>query len=606
MSSQPSGASGATLPPGSRALLALAAVAVAFAAADTYVVVLALPDMMGAAGVPIDQLQRAAPIVSSFLLGYVAMLPLIGRIADLHGRVPVLALALVVFAAGSLVTAVAYDLPSMVVGRFLQGVGGGALVPATLALVADLYPADRRGVPLGVVSAVQEVGSVLGPLLGAVVLAVADWRAIFALNLAVALVLGAGLRLLVARRPGLLDARARTLLRRRRERPGRFDLPGLALLLVATVAAGLVVLRPSAVMSHVTWGEIYVPFVPGGRWLAPAGAVAMGAAALLVVRLLTAHRPLVDVRPWWRAARQADLVGSALLAVALSGVILAFATADPRVQLFADSGEWYLLGSAVAATCLVVHLRRAEAPLVPRGAFAAAPARGALVVSFLVGAALIAAVVDIPLFARTTVHGDSQLMAALVLVRFLVALPLGAVVGGWLTRVWGSGPTTALGTGMAAVGFGLMSQWGLTSLEQWHATPTLVLCGVGFGLALAPVNAAALAFTASSLHGLAGALVVVARMVGMLVGISALTALGLRRYYAVQDDFPGVREVCDGRSRCAEFTLLLKEAGIAQETTVFAGAAVVAAVACVTALWCFRTATPAQVRDRPGLGWPHG
>ena len=143
----------------SRVLLAMAAVAVAFAAADTYVVVLALPDMMTGVGVPIDQLQRAAPIVSGFLLGYVAMLPLIGRIADLRGRVPVLVMALVLFALGSLITTLAYDMPSIVAGRFLQGVGGGGLVPATLALVADLYPVERRGIPLGVVSAVQEIGS---------------------------------------------------------------------------------------------------------------------------------------------------------------------------------------------------------------------------------------------------------------------------------------------------------------------------------------------------------------------------------------------------------------------------------------------------------------
>ena len=178
----------------SRLLLALAAVAVAFAAADTYVVVLALPDMMSTARIPINELQRAAPIVSGFLLGYVAMLPLIGRIADLRGRVPVLVMSLMVFAAGSLVTALAYDLPSMVAGRFLQGVGGGGLVPATLALVADLYPVERRGVPLGIVSAVQEIGSVIGPLFGAVVLALADWQAIFLINLAVALVLAAAIR----------------------------------------------------------------------------------------------------------------------------------------------------------------------------------------------------------------------------------------------------------------------------------------------------------------------------------------------------------------------------------------------------------------------------
>ena len=179
---------------GHRLLLPLAAVAVAFAAADTYVVVLALPDMMTSVGLAVDELQRAAPIVSGFLLGYVAVLPLIGRIADLRGRVPVLVGSLLVFAFGSLVTALAYDLPSMVVGRFLQGVGGGGLVPATLALVADLYPPARRGVPLGVVGAVQELGAVLGPLYGALVLAVAPWQAIFAINLAAGLVLAATLR----------------------------------------------------------------------------------------------------------------------------------------------------------------------------------------------------------------------------------------------------------------------------------------------------------------------------------------------------------------------------------------------------------------------------
>src|SRR5699024_12841873 len=60
----------------------LAAGAVLFAAADTYVIVLALPDMMSSVGLDVDELQRAAPVVSGFLLGYVGMLPLIGRISD--------------------------------------------------------------------------------------------------------------------------------------------------------------------------------------------------------------------------------------------------------------------------------------------------------------------------------------------------------------------------------------------------------------------------------------------------------------------------------------------------------------------------------------------
>src|ERR1700709_1575166 len=101
-----------------------------------------------------------------------------------------------------MVTALAFDLPSVVTGRFLQGVGGGGLVPATLALVADLYPVERRAVPLGLVSAVQEVGCGLAPRYGAVVLAVGDWEAIFWLNMAVGLVLAAALTRLGGHRPG--------------------------------------------------------------------------------------------------------------------------------------------------------------------------------------------------------------------------------------------------------------------------------------------------------------------------------------------------------------------------------------------------------------------
>jgi len=574
-----------------RLLLALAAVAVSFAAADTYVVVLAMPDMMGAVGVPLDQLQRAAPIVSGFLLGYVAMLPMIGRIADLRGRVPVLAAALVLFAVGSLVTTLAYDLPSMVGGRFLQGVGGGGLVPATLALVADLYPVERRGVPLGVVSAVQELGSVLGPLLGAVVLTLADWRGIFALNLAVGLVLAAAIRAASGGSPGAPFGHQRHVSEPKSHRWGPIggspDLPGALLLLLTLGAGALTFTQPPPLMRDLTWGQLFIPVVGSGRWLTPVGLAAVVALALLLARCVTAARPLVDLRSWGRAARDADLVGSLLLAVALGGVILAFSTADPRIQVFSDQGLWYLLGAAVASVALVAHLRRATAPLVPRGALRRTPAWGAVLVSFFVGAALIAALIDIPLFARTTIHGDSQLMAALVLVRFLVALPVGAVAGGYLVRSLPAGLVTAAGMASAAVGFVLMSGWDLTALEHWPSTAALLLGGFGFGLALAPVNAAVLAATDHDVHGLASALVVVARMVGMLVGVSALTTLGLRRYYAEQADLPDVREVCDGSSRCDAFTLLLKQAGIAQEQTVFLGAAVCAVVAGVLAVVLF-------------------
>ncbi len=575
----------------SRLLLGLAAVAVMFAAADTYVVVLALPEMMAGAGLSTEELQRAAPIVSGFLLGYVAVLPLIGRIADLRGRLPVLVGCLVVFALGSLVTAAAYDLPSMVVGRFFQGVGGGGLVPATLALVADLYPVQRRGVPLGVVGAVQELGSVLGPLYGAVVLSVSGWRAIFLVNLAVGLVLAAWIR---------GTARPVTPARDRPRPRWLADLPGLALLLGSLACLSVVMVEPEALATDVTLGTTLVPVAGESRWLSPLGLATVGLSVAFLARLLTAGEPLVNLRSWAGVARRVDVLGAVLLAVALGCVIVAFASADPEVQVFSPAGPWLLVAAFVAAVGFWLRSRSTRRPLVPTGALAAAPAWGALLVSFFIGAALIAALVDIPVFARLTVYNDSQLLAALVLIRFLVALPVGAVVGGWLSQRLPAGVITAAGMAMGGAGFWQMSRWGFEALESPWASVPLVLAGLGFGLAIAPVNAALLATTEVAVHGVASALLVVARTVGMLVGISALTTLGLRRYYAEQGDVPAPMDVCPGgTSRCPEFSRILQDAGIVQLQTIFLGAAFCCVVAGILALVVFRHADTRAVRVSP-------
>ena len=205
-----------------------------------------------------------------------------------------------VFALGSLITALAYDMPTMVAGRFLQGVGGGGLVPATLALVADLYPVERRGVPLGVVSAVQEIGSVLGPLFGALVLAVADWRAIFAINLAVGLVLAAAIRALRPAQPA---------------RPAASPSPcptssGCSCCWSTFVAGALVFLRPARLMRDLTWGQLFIPFAGDGRWLTPLGAGdrrrARPAAGVVLVRARArcstcAAGSACSSRPTWSA-----------------------------------------------------------------------------------------------------------------------------------------------------------------------------------------------------------------------------------------------------------------------------------------------------------------
>jgi MFS family permease len=565
----------------SRTLLVLCGAAVMFAAIDTYVVVLALPEMMVSVGISVEQLQRAAPIVSGFLLGYVALLPLVGRVADRRGPVPVLAASLVAFAVGSLVTAAAPDLTTMVVGRFLQGAGGGGLVPATLALVAALYPPGRRGVPLGVVSAVQELGSVLGPLAGAAVLAFTSWRGIFLLNCVGGALLWVAVRVFRSADPGEPAAPAAPGATTSPVRPSRGRRAGqvaaLVLLALAAVTAFVTVYPVAAVQRDLTWGELYVPLTPGGGpWVRPIGLVAVGLLVVAVVVGLLA----TDLRAVRRAAEGVDVPGGLLFALTLAGVVLAFATADPEVAVLSEQAPLFLAGSAVALVALVVHLRRADDPVLPRGALSARPAWGALVVSLLVGWALIAALVDIPLFARTADRTYSQLDAALVLLRFLVALPVGAVLGGILVRRLPAGAVTAAGMLAASASFWWMARWELGELASPVTNLPLVLGGLGFGLALAPVNAAVLATTRPDAHGVASALVVVARMVGMLVGISVLTTYGLAQLYD---------------ARRADPTLGLRQLGVLQEQAVFEGAAVVALLAAVLAVVLFRGAPTREV-----------
>ena len=565
--------------PASKILLGLAAVAISFAAADTYVVVLALPDMMTSVGLDLDELQHAAPIVSGFLLGYVGVLPLIGRISDLRGRVPVLLGSLVVFAVGSLVTAAAYNLESIVLGRLIQGIGGGGLIPPTLALVADLWPPQRRGLPLGIVGAVQELGSVLGPLYGAVVLAFGDWRLIFWLNCAIGLVLAAAM---VAQR----DAVATTQLHLSRR---RFDLIGAALAVLTLTGVAIVMLEPDRLVQGVTSGLAFLPVTGDSRWLTPLALTTYGLLALFLLRQATARTPLVGWRQWPALARDTDISGALLLTTGLGAVILTFASAEPESAAISDQAPWLIPVAAVAFVGFAIRQRRAPRPLVPRGALGARPAWGALVVSFFVGAALIAALVDIPFFARLTVHRDSQLDAALVLVRFLIALPIGAVLGGWLLRKVPASILTSVAMLMSAAAFWHMSTWDAHSLDHQVETLSLVLGGLGFGLAIAPVNAVLLAHTADAVHGVASAFLIVARMVGMLLGISALTTIGLRAFYHASEKIPPAAELCEGKATlCQAYKDAVRDAGITQLHAVFIGAAVCALTAAVLALLVFR------------------
>ena len=92
------------------------------------------------------------------------------------------------FAAGSAVVALAGALPGLIAGRVIQALGGGAMVPVSMALVGDLYPPGRRAGPLGLIGAVDTAGWVVGHLYGGIMVRLFDWRWIFWLNIPFALV----------------------------------------------------------------------------------------------------------------------------------------------------------------------------------------------------------------------------------------------------------------------------------------------------------------------------------------------------------------------------------------------------------------------------------
>ena len=172
-----------------------------------------------------------------------------------------------------------------------------------------------------------------------------------------------------------------------------------------------------------------------------------------------------------------------------------------------------------------------------------------------------------------------------MLLRFLIALPVGAVVGGWLTRRYGLGLITGAGLALAGAMFVLMAFWERDALDHWPATVVLLLCGFGFGLALSPVNTAMLGATRPTATDWS------ARW-SWSPGWSACSSACP----------PSPRSDCAGTSRssttsrrpnelcpsrpgtCRPFVDALRDAAISQVHTIFAGAAVCAFLAAVLAV----------------------
>ncbi|HUX87004.1 MAG TPA: MFS transporter, partial [Chloroflexota bacterium] len=222
-----------------------------------------------------------------------------------------------------------------------------------------------------------------------------------------------------------------------------------------------------------------------------------------------------------------DWRGGALFGVALAALIVGLA--HEPVALGGMDFRTPLMAIAVLTFVGFVGWEaRATNPLLAIGLFRS-PGFGAGVVGgFLLGGALIVAMVDVPLYAAT-ILSVSPADGGLLLMRLTAFIPVGAVIGGVVAQRHGLRLPSAGGFVVGALGLLAMATWG-TAPDQVRLWLSLATTGVGFGLLIAPlatatVNAAGFAREAS-----AAALFSVARLTGMTVGLSILTAWGLQHF----------------------------------------------------------------------------
>ena len=212
--------------------------------------------------------------------------------------------------------------------------------------------------------------------------------------------------------------------------------------------------------------------------------------------------------------------------------------------------------------------RRAPQPMLRLSMFAPRAVWSANVATLLLGGGLITALIGVPLFVNLVLAGR-PLDGGLTLMRLTLAVPLGALAGGWLAGRGGLRATALSGMWLAAAGFVGLQAWDEELSEVLRTLPQLV-GGFGFGLVIAPLSAAVLQRVAEGERATAAAWLTLSRVVGMLVGAALLTAQGLGRFYAragsIEFDSP-------------EFEALVRSSQVSTFREVFIVAAVVMAAA---------------------------
>lgn len=151
---------------------------------DSSVVNVALPVMQHQFGLSIERLQW---VITAYLLVITGLLPVTGRLADALGRRDVFLGGISVFILGSLLSALAPTFLVLVLARAFQALGGATIMANVMAIIALVFPVDKRGQALGLIGSVVAAGTLAGPPLGGLLTGLWGWRSIFWINLPIGL-----------------------------------------------------------------------------------------------------------------------------------------------------------------------------------------------------------------------------------------------------------------------------------------------------------------------------------------------------------------------------------------------------------------------------------
>lgn len=439
----------------SRVRLSAPLLAVLIGALDLTVIATILPRMVSDLRINTVDIDRYVWVVNGYLLAYIVAIPIMGRVSDVLGRRTAFLISLVVFVVGSAWCATAHDLSGLIVGRAIQGAGGGALLPVTMALVGDVVPPTRRLAALGIVGAVDTLGWVLGPLWGAAIVGLLNddstpWRWVFYVNIPLGIVAAVAILSLNPAAPGA------------RERPGTRNIDLLGTMLLT--------------------------------------------AALLLLNLALSS-------------------GSELGQAATSGSRALGGSSNPLAHYLLP----LLLGAVICGGLFIFWERRARFPILPLYLFQDRRFTAAIAANFVTGVALIVAMVNVPIVIALLVdEGAVSTTSALMLAPFTLLMAVLSFAGGIVARRRGERWTAAIGLILVAGGYALL--WlGLRSGDYRWMLPGLGIAGAGFGLVIAPIGATVLDAVPASERGIAAGLTLVFRLLGMTIGISTLTSIGIRR-----------------------------------------------------------------------------